>query len=399
MSSAADVHLDYQPWPRLWRLVLVALSTLILCSCRGPAAPQGPMGPGAACGTLPPAAFAGGPGSPMGAPGAMPGMPGGPPLPYSPTGPWAPPGIVQPWPADEYLADGGHDGPPLAVDRDWHVRGMEAEDAVAHFDTVDGRTIVEPSNRVYVYSPRFGAVRQVVNITQEEQVNGSVGVVQPLSLIAQKEVQRANLNSQNLQAARDISAKRLTINRGRQGQGIDTNVVGPIEFSNGFRAYEDFEIIRLGQFKKAEMAALAKRTAAATIWTNNQAVQVLLDRKSANEDVTNEKVASVFSVDLPPGNPKLRVVKVASTQMAEPGETIDFTLRFDNVGNQVIGNVTLLDSLSGRLEYVPESAQSSVKANFSTQPNESGSLVLRWEIVDPVAVGHGGVVRFTCKVR
>ena len=89
----------------------------------------------------------------------------------------------------------------------------------------------------------------------------------------------------------------------------------------------------------------------------------------------------------------------ASTQLAGPGEMIDFTLRFDNVGNQVIGNVTLMDSLSGRLEYVPDSAQSSVKANFATQPNEAGSLVLRWEIAEPVKVGRGGVVRFTCKVR
>jgi uncharacterized repeat protein (TIGR01451 family) len=326
-------------------------------------------------------------------------MAGAPPLPYSPAGPWAPPGIAQPWPADEYLADGGHEGVPLAVGRDWQVRGLEAEDAVAHFDTVDGRTMVEPSNRVYVYSPRFGAVRQVVNVTQDEQVNGSVGVVQPLKLIAQKEVQRTDLNTQNLQAARDISAKRLTINRSRQGQGIDSNVVGLVGFSNSYRAYEDFAIIRLGLFKEAEMAALAKRTAAATIWTNTQAVQVILDRKSASEDVSDEKVASVFSVDQPPGRPRLRVVKVASTQMAEPGDTIDFTIRFDNVGNQVIGNVTLLDSLSGRLEYVPESAQASVKANFSTQRNEAGSLVLRWEVTDPVAVGRGGVVRFTCRVR
>ena len=38
------------------------------------------------------------------------------------------------------------------------------------------------------------------------------------------------------------------------------------------------------------------------------------------------------------------------TQFANPGDEVDFTLRFDNVGNQPIGNVTIVDDLTGRLE-------------------------------------------------
>ena len=57
--------------------------------------------------------------------------------------------------------------------------------------------------------------------------------------------------------------------------------------------------------------------------------------------------------------PKLRIIKVASTQTAIPGETVDFTLRVDNIGTQVVGNAVILDSLTTRLEYVPDSAQSS----------------------------------------
>ena len=46
---------------------------------------------------------------------------------------------------------------------------------------------------------------------------------------------------------------------------------------------------------------------------------------------------------------------------AQPGEEVEFTLRFDNVGDRVIGNVTIIDSLTTRLEYVdgtPEVARS-----------------------------------------
>jgi len=92
-------------------------------------------------------------------------------------------------------------------------------------------------------------------------------------------------------------------------------------------------------------------------------------------------------------------VKLASTGHALPGEEVTFTLRFDNIGDQVIGNVTIVDNLTTRLEYVPDSARSSVEAKFSTEANDVGSLVLRWEIKAPVEPGAGGVLTFCCKVR
>ena len=69
------------------------------------------------------------------------------PLPYQVTGAWAPPGIALPWPEDEYVRDGGDDGSPVTVSPDWTVYGLELEDTVAHFDTTDGRTMIEPRTR------------------------------------------------------------------------------------------------------------------------------------------------------------------------------------------------------------------------------------------------------------
>ena len=91
--------------------------------------------------------------------------------------------------------------------------------------------------------------------------------------------------------------------------------------------------------------------------------------------------------------------KSASTDSALPGEEVEFTLRFDNVGDRVIGNVTIVDNLTTRLEYVADSQKSSVKADFSTQPNEGDSVVLRWEIAEPVQPGEGGVLQFRARVR
>ena len=89
----------------------------------------------------------------------------------------------------------------------------------------------------------------------------------------------------------------------------------------------------------------------------------------------------------------------ALSPFAEPGDEVAFTIRFDNVGTETIGNVTIIDNLTTRLEYVPETAQCSIPAQFGTQVNEGDSLVLRWEITDPLEPGDGGVIRFTCRVR
>ena len=77
---------------------------------------------------------------------------------------WSPPGIRQPWPEDEYLCDGGDQGKPVGINAKKQILGLKMEDTVAHYDTLDGRTVVEPSNEVCLYSPRFGAVRQVVSL-------------------------------------------------------------------------------------------------------------------------------------------------------------------------------------------------------------------------------------------
>ncbi len=49
---------------------------------------------------------------------------------------------------------------PAGVNTDWKVTGLEQEDTVAHYDTIDGRTIITPSNKVCLYAPRFAAARR-----------------------------------------------------------------------------------------------------------------------------------------------------------------------------------------------------------------------------------------------
>lgn len=386
-------------------VAVVALSALLLASCRGPAVmpPQGaPSGwaPGPQ-GSLPPEAYTG-TASPLYAPPqGPPGMEQGVPMPYAVTGPWTPPGLAEPWPKDEYLADGGDQAPATVVvqDESKQVRGLNVEDTVAQYDTLDGRTLVEPSNRVHIYSPRFRSIRQVVGIEQNLHMDQVGDVAEPTRLAGNQRTQGPKASSQRLQLERQVSQSAPITYWMRQGDGALSTAVGPQNFHNGFQLFENFTAIRSGQMLEAEMPFLAEKTNAAVSWTRNEKVQVMLDSQVAAVEQNVDKVSILYTVHTKGTKPKLRIIKVASTQFAEPGDTVDFTIRFDNVGDVLIGNVTILDNLTTRLEYVPDSAQSSVAADFSASPNEASSAVLRWAVTAPVKPGEGGVVRFRCRVR
>jgi uncharacterized repeat protein (TIGR01451 family) len=396
------VHLESNArWrPDPWRMALIAICTLILCSCRSPANSRQAIPQGQAGDSLPAAAYTGAPQDAMAIPPmGPPGMEQGVPLPYQPQGPWAPPGIQKPWPEDEYVRDGGDQGLPAGPGHKNEVLGLGMEDTVAKYETLDGRTVVEPSNEVQIYSPRFGAVRQVVGVMANEERQRAGGVHEPLQANAPTTTQIVSNAKQNIQLVDENSARPAVAMRMKQGEGAMSSAVRAKAFQDAFKPYENLSIIRMGVYQEAESAFLARGTNAAVAWSHKQAVQVILDRRFAIADVKDEKAQLTFTVDEPPGNPKLRLVKVASTSFAQPGETVDFTIRCDNAGNQPIGNVAILDSLNTRLEYLPDSGQCSVGAKFSTRPNEGDSVVVCCELTQPLQPGKGGILRFRCLVR
>jgi len=313
----------------------------------------------------------------------------------------APPaGTAKPWPADEYICDGGDRDQTAKVTPDWEVRGLETEDTIAHYDTLDGRRVVEPSNRVCIYSPRFSAVRQVVGLRLNQQMHASSGVRQETIMARVADTREVRSSTQNFQPMAEASRDLANLYQSEQGDGTLASRTRLRGFHQGsFMPYENLVAIRTGGYDGAEMAWLASRANAAIAWSHNLGLQVIIDRQRAAAEIRDQGVSTVFTVKQPPTNPRLRMIKVASAPNALPGETVDFTLRFDNLGSQVIGNVTIIDNLTTRLEYVKDSAECSLGANFSTQPNEGQSLALRWEITEPMKPGDGGVIRFQCRVR
>ncbi len=312
--------------------------------------------------------------------------------------PWAPPGIARPWPADEYICDGGDRNTRVWVGDDFQLSGLDPEDTIGHYDTLDGRIVIEQSNRVCIYAPRFACVRKVDPIISSQQNEAAVGTHAPQPPLQGSETKIATTTLQQTPPIGEIGIRRPILLRERNPAAVAINELSPRGFQDRYKAYEDFSVIKTGIFQEEEKAYLAQKTLAAIVWTKDVGAQVTIDNRNAVVAIGDRRAQAEYTVDLPT-HPRLRLCKVASTDAALPGEIIDFTLRYDNTGDQVIGNVTIADSLTTRLEFVPGSAQSSHKTNFSTKINDADSLVLRWEIVEPVKPGTGGVLRFQCKVR
>lgn len=320
------------------------------------------------------------------------------PIPVTCVSPWTPPGIAGPWPHDEYLEDGGDRDVQVNLGSEGEIRGLELEDTVAIYNSPGGTTCIEPSNRVCLYSPRFAAVRKVTSIIENEQREQLTAVALPIKPILHQDDQLATTTIQPIQPEGEIGSKQLSVQRVQEGvtPAISWQPIAALDA--GFAPHENFRVMRQGIFEEAEKARLLESVDAAITWSHDKAVQVVLEGQQAVSVTSEQKAQSTFRVDTP-DHPCLRVIKTASTKAARPGDIVDFTIRYDNMGDQAVSHMVLIDNLTTRLEYVPGTAQSSRPAEFSTEVNEGDSLVLRWEFNQPLPLGQGGLVRFHCRVR
>ena len=311
---------------------------------------------------------------------------------------WAPDGIALPWPHDEYLCDGGDRNEDVHVKQDFSVVGLDQEDTVAHYDTLEGKTEVSRSNKVCIYAPRFAAVRQVTApiITEVHERMAGIQKADKLNLHDKTFIPTTAIQPEAPRGEQAIDL--ANVFRERRGGNELARTMAPYQARSEFLPFEDFDIIRRGIYEQGDKPRLAISALAAEVWLDKKAVQVVIDGKMAVEAAGTSGSQETRMYELE-GKPRLRICKVASNSDAKVGETVDFTLRYDNVGEQTIGNVTIIDSLTTRLEYVDGSQSSSRKANFGTQENEGESLVLRWELIEPLKVNEGGIVRFKCRVR
>lgn len=309
--------------------------------------------------------------------------------------------ISQPSPhhyPDEYLCDGG--------DRDWPVHygedvrlGLDTEDTVAEYVTHEGQEGLTKSNKVCVYAPRFAAVRSV-SLPHEEGTfrevvrldHAGLGGEMQNNLVASVGNRNIASNGMRMRSrASGLESEQITTD---MNQRLRLQMTDTLQ-----NTYEDTGFFRTGQLDQSDVARLNLGIGAALMWSREQSPIIQGKVESATTGLADVQATAltVIKVDDQPGS--LRIVKAADKPAAEPGDIITFTIRYDNPGPTAVSQVRIVDNLTPRLEYVDDSATCEVAGRLVVQDNGEGSLVLIWELAEPVAPRSGGVVTFQAKVR
>lgn len=301
---------------------------------------------------------------------------------------------------DEYLCDGGDRDFPVHYDSTSRL-GLDTEDTVAEYIEHTGKNRVKAATRACIYAPRFAAVR-TISLPQEEQMITDVAGL------------RNSTGGSGLHSKLGITekTKRDSVGnvrvRSRAG-GLESEMVpdavetlaAPAIHDKLLNTFQDLAFVRSGALEQTDAARLQLGLNSALVWSREQNPIVV-----AKIDVPTEGLQTVTSScltvidDLPSQQPgKLRVVKLADKKSAEPGDVITFTIRYDNEGPREVHHVRIVDNLTPRLEFIPESATSDHPGELLTEDNGEGSLVLVWELDETLPAKKGGVVTFQCRVR
>ena len=302
-------------------------------------------------------------------------------------------------PKDEYLCDGGDRELDVRLGRDGIYQGLDMEDTVASYRTKSGEIKVEASNKVCIYAPRFASVRKITGITVHQQHLVASTMRENLGLISEQQ----NLKSDFVRQRDELSTGRklLAANdfRSHAGTEVSDDIVMLGAVQRQLLPYENFNMIRAGVTDESEKPKLARRVLAAFTWAGDEGIKVAANGVQLQEAVNGSAANDFVVYEIPKGKPKLRIAKLASTDNALPGDTVDFTIRFDNLGDETLKEVAVVDNLTPRLELIPDSVSCSVEAEFHTSVNEGESLTLRWTLAEPLEINKGGVIHFRCKVR
>ncbi len=427
-----------------WRLILIGVMALLMCSCRAPGMFKSstriePARPATAAGEIPrqqdnkPVVFSISSNPPVtNLPGVMQQVayqqpvpppttlprsaytgepPAGVDIPHLNSGGipypdnWRPPGIPGPWPADEYLLQGGDREQTVNVGKDWSIDNLDSEDAIVHYHTLEGKLVVQPTNRLPIYAPRFGSVRRMDGIDQLEIQKKLASADWPTKLDYRNSSRIPGGVLQQLQPQHNLAMRSSSSYRERN-QGLALYKKDSLLQDDGISHLEknrtrdqSLETLNTEKPRFNEMIVKAQSDLI------KQRVQMTMDGVLANENRGTSSQVTVHAYHSPEGSRgrgkgMLKITKTSSSQTARPGEMIEFTIHFKNIGPQDVGNVTIVDHLTSRLDYVEESQESSLGADFFVQQSvQEGTTVLRWEIIDPLGTGESGQVTFRCQVR
>jgi uncharacterized repeat protein (TIGR01451 family) len=297
----------------------------------------------------------------------------------------------------EYIFDGGDREPTVHVRKDNSQAGLDPEDTIIQYETIDGKIHAESGCRVAIYAPRFGSVRKRTNPIQSD-VSTQVGNIAMPDGVRMARNQLPPMVERN--RTKPILDTNVRIVEGlKQGaKPIPTeSIISPQIMIDQQTALTMLSLFQTETLKIKDKQALESAILAAQTWGTAEEIDVLVNGQETMSVLSSQEQSGVTHYERK--GSRMRLCKIASEQMAHPGDTITFTIRFDNVGETPVSSLVVTDSLAPRLEYIPDSQRSTLEADFVLTPNIAGSEILRWEFKKELPAGQGGLISFDCKVR
>jgi uncharacterized repeat protein (TIGR01451 family) len=315
-------------------------------------------------------------------------------------------------PREETIADGGDTGMRAGIDREGKLRGLDPSDTVAEFSDSHGRRQVAVSNRVCLCAPRFASLRNEMGL---ERTQGTIvpGDMQRTEGHVTLQSQVPSLIARQAEAMVGVQGReRASANVGQEAlvNTASRTVLQGIELDVGAFALLDNR--SLVQLTNEQKLLIARQMELARSLSSKEGTQGLrqsegtsvvgqIERLAGGSQVVSTRDLTFTCEDMVPTLPDKPLVlrKWVKEHDARVGDVVTFFLRYSNAGGQPISDIAVSDSLTGRLEYVVGTAKTDRPAVFTTQQNEAGSVILRWEIQGRLPAGENGTVSFQARVR
>ena len=299
---------------------------------------------------------------------------------------------------DEYICDGGDEGAPVHY-HGLEMQGVETEDTVVEFHDNHGERRVQPSNQICIYAPRFAAVSSATAPIAGTQIAKVAGAHDGQSVGGFNAKMRIDENRHvdQLEAMR-LRTRASGLDHEQTDNMFDATQSVAVH-AKLINLYEARKFITDGLYVTDEQPVIADGMAAAGVWSRDLFPIISATDITGQQVSTVTKVEAYTGVEDPRGPGQLRVVKMANKSVAEIGDTIEFTIRIDNLGGLELKEVVLVDNLTPRLEYVDGSATNTIDGELLVEDNGEGSSKLTFRLAEPLQGKTGGVLKFQCLVR
>jgi uncharacterized repeat protein (TIGR01451 family) len=300
---------------------------------------------------------------------------------------------------EEYLFDGGDRGYPVHYS-DFARLGLETEDTIAEYTDHLGRHHMKPSTRVAIYAPRFGAVRTISALKSDFAVEKLAGAFDTAYGVGLSSRTAPTMHQQRDAADGVRMRSRASGLDAEAAQGRVDQATALLQHTKFVNTFQDLTFVRTGQFQQADRARLAYGIQAALTWTRDVNPVVMANLQSGGELISTFRGKELVGIeDDHKTAGRLRIIKLADKKVAAPGEVVTFTLRYDNLGDLEVFHVRLVDNLTPRLEYIEDSATSDRPGQIFVEDNHEGSVILTFELDDPLPGHEGGILTFQARVK